>query len=32
VDAVTVVVDGREFIKAFAEVGGNRPADLQPDD
>jgi large subunit ribosomal protein L25 len=29
VDAVTVVVDGREFIKAFQKVGRNQLVDLQ---
>jgi len=29
VDAVTVVVDGREFIKAFQKVGRNQLLDLQ---
>ena len=29
VDAVTVVVDGREFVKAFQKVGRNQLVDLQ---
>jgi large subunit ribosomal protein L25 len=29
VDAVTVLVDGREFVKAYQKVGGNQLVDLQ---
>src|SRR2546428_12273878 len=29
VDAVTVLVDGREFLKAYQKAGGNQLVDLQ---